>query len=352
MATNWIYMPILKWKQGERMAVKNLTAHQCQDIVVMLELLAIDAAPDAVALKAALPLYLSKIVKDIKSAFPEGACIAVDTRHIAPGYTRQLRLSSVVCKLLGAKTGRIIIPVVSESAVQANPADLKSLNEFPEIILRIRTNAITDEQIPDLIQQVTDAGISGDKIHLVIDQYSIVGEEPVARAALVEKHLAAALAQGCASTTLAGGSFPMNLIGYKQGAVEIGRVEWMVWEIIKGKSGLSGVRYADYTVTNPAPLPADLDTSKVNPSVAIRYTCSNSWRLYKAGGFKNGAPDQYRGLCQLLITDGVYSQSTFSYGDQCYAEAAAHRMGNGNPSSWRRDATNHHIVFTKAQLTR
>jgi len=103
-------------------------------------------------------------------------------------------------------------------------------------------------------------------------------------------------------------------------------------------------------VTNPAPAPG-MDPTQMNPSVAIRYAADGHWRLFKAGGFKKGVPNQYRSLCKLLLGDSVYSGSAFSFGDRCYEGAASARLGNGNPSSWRRDATNHHLVLTQHALS-
>jgi hypothetical protein len=61
MAEHWKYLPILKWKQGERLALKNHTADQWEPIVPLIELQAIVASPDGDSLRAALPTYLGKI---------------------------------------------------------------------------------------------------------------------------------------------------------------------------------------------------------------------------------------------------------------------------------------------------
>ena len=74
--------------------------------------------------------------------------------------------------------------------------------------------------------------------------------------------------------------------------------------------------------------------------------------MLKAGGFKRGKPNQYRDLCQLLMGDADYSGPTFSFGDGHYEKVATGPAGknNGNPSSWRRDATSHHLVFAATAL--
>ncbi|MCW5651021.1 MAG: hypothetical protein KIS62_14845 [Ramlibacter sp.] len=43
MAETWKYIPILKWKQGERIALRNLTPLQWNEMTPLLELLPIIA---------------------------------------------------------------------------------------------------------------------------------------------------------------------------------------------------------------------------------------------------------------------------------------------------------------------
>ena len=349
MATVWSYLSILKWKQGERIALRELTEIQWKPIVPLIELPAIDAAPDADSLRAALPAYVAKIAKDLKNSIPEAKSVAVDVRWVAPGYKKQARLLSVICKALQKASERSLIPVVNELMLSAGLSEFAALDVFDEVALRIRTSAVSAAQIGPLIAGVGKEGLSRNRMHLVLDQYTIVGANPTAQFAVIRPQLDAALTCGCASVTLAGGSFPVNLIGFKQGTYDISRVEWIIWDLLKKKSAYKPVCYGDYAVTNPGPLP-DLDPTQINPSVAIRYAAMDFWRLYKAGGFKRGAPNQYRGLCKFLLSDSIYSGATFCYGDACYKKAAQGLLGNGNPSSWRRDATSHHLVFTVSQL--
>lgn len=349
MTAAWSYLPILKWKQGERIALRELTTAQWDGIVPLLELPAIHAAPDAESLRAALPDYIEKIAGGFAKAIPEAKPAAIDVRWVAPGYKKQARLLLVISRMLSKQSERKIIPAISELMLVNDAADVAKFVEFDPIAIRIRIPAVDAIQIAPLVATATKEGLTKKRLHLVLDQYSIVRGDPKAIFAAVRPHIDAALPIGCASVTLAGGSFPVDLIGYKQGAHDIPRVEWRIWGMAKAKDEYEDLLYSDYAVTNPGPLP-DLDPLQVNPSVAIRYAAQGFWRLYKAGGFKRGAPNQYRELCNLLLLDKIYSGAAFSYGDRCYDEAAHGIKGNGNPSSWRRDATSHHLVFTKSQL--
>jgi hypothetical protein len=213
----------------------------------------------------------------------------------------------------------------------------------------VRTNAITPAQLVPLTEVARSTAVKDAVPWLLVDQYSIVGADDTSQTHEVRPYLDEARRAKCPLVALAGGSFPMNLIGYKQGVFNIPRVEWNVWRRVRSMPEYEGVRYSDYAVTNPAPIPS-IDPTQMNPSVAIRYAADGYWRLFKAGGFKRGAPNQYQALCRLLVSEPVYSGPAFSYGDECYDLARQGRLGNGNPSSWRRDATSHHLVLTSSML--
>lgn len=347
--TDWKYLPILKWKQGERIALRNLTSGQWRGVIPLIEPQPIAAAPSFASLQSTLPAYLQKISRDLAGAVPEGTPVAVDARYVSTGYPKQSQLLHAVCRRLSTLMDRRVLPVISSALVQTESNQIGRIAEhFDECILRIDIPSVDVAQVQPIIQAVKTI-LRKAHVHVVVDQFSLVGKDPKGIASAIRPYLDEAVASNCASVTIAGGSFPVNLIGFKQGTFDIERVEWRVWKQIRRSGAYAGLRYSDYCVTHPA-LGPDVDPTQMNPSVAIRYAADGFWRLFKAGGFKNGAPNQYQALCRLLLGDEVYTGPDFSYGDKCYADAADARLGNGNPSSWRRDATSHHLVLTQRAL--
>ena len=59
---------------------------------------------------------------------------------------------------------------------------------------------------------------------------------------------------------------------------------------------------------------------------------------------------QYNDLCRLLIASSDYSGANFSFGDFQYKAHAQVGASSGSLMTWRRDATNHHLVYTVRQL--
>lgn len=355
MAYDWQYLPVLKWKRGEQFALRELTEAQWSGVAPLIELQPIDSAPDGAALRSALPEYLEKVADEIKKSIPEDRLVFVDTHHVSPGYARPANLLVVMCDQLRRKTKRLIYPVIDAAAMASlgtlTPQLKGSIQKMATVLLRLRSDQLETTQIKPLVADLVEIGIKKRNIHLLVDQYSLVGREPAECVTLIKPFLAEAVAASCASVTLGGGSFPMTLAGIKAGATNIPRVEWSTWKSLAAPGEFPQLRYADYAVTNPAPLP-DIDPKTVNPSITIRYATKDHWHLLKGKGFKGAPPGEYRNLCKLLVTNGaIYSGKDFSFGDgKYYAAANGSSVKNGIPWTWRREATSHHIVFTASLL--
>lgn len=346
MSVVWKYLPILKWKQGERIALREMYEEHWEVTVPLVELMAEPYSQDLTAFKA----KIDATGHEIEDATPEGQVIAIDTRYVDPAYHNQVKLLLSVCKRIAKASNRQVIPVVSEAMSSLDISRLAE--EFPDVVLRIHTPSVLPMQLPGYVDDLVKSGYAKTGIHILIDQFSIVKEDVSAKTALAKLFLKEAFTTGCSSVSLGGGAFPIDLTGYKQGMHTIPRVEWQVWTRIQRSGEFPELRYSDYTVTNPA-MPPAVDPSQLNPSIAIRYAGPTEWHLYKGGGFKGAKSGTYAALCKLLVIDPVFSGAPFSFGDGEYAKKAASTKTpnrNGNPSSWRKEATSHHIAFVVSKL--
>jgi hypothetical protein len=244
--------------------------------------------------------------------------------------------------------GLKIIPVIYPQAEAAKSNDLTAFAQFKDIVLRIKVTMFLSTGVEDIIGTAYKAlNHKPCRLHILIDMDSILGEDPAFLESRVEPYVrGAAKAKGVASITLAGGSFPYNLTGIDKGTTSLRRVEWFTWLEIRKKIKDLRVIFGDYAVTNPKML-AEIDPTKINPSAAIRYALKDKWMLLKAGGTRKGGFSQYNDLCKLLILDEkTYSGREFSYGDGRYDYHANTKEKTGNLTTWRRDATSHHLVLT------
>lgn len=342
MATVWKYLPILKGKGAEYAALQEAYPHHWADMVPLIEVLSEPVGDDEPAFKQRILI----IGAGLAASIPEGKEVAICTRFLDDKYRDQAHLLDMACRLIAKASGRTVIPVVTQVLTHA---DLQRLHAgFEEVILRIATPTTESMQVAGYVKNLTDSGFTKKQIHLLIDQESIVKRDIAPTAAAVKPFLTAAIAAGCRSVTLAGGSFPLTLAGYKQGIHPIPRVDWQVWSRIKKEADFANVRYSDYTVTNPD-MPEAVDPAVIKPAIAIRYASTTDWFLFKGGPYRKGTPGDYTGLCQLLMAHASYSGAKFSHGDAEYAKKAGSTgkvaASNGQPQKWRQDATSHHLAF-------
>jgi hypothetical protein len=340
-------MPILKWKQGEQITLRELDSGDQSKMMPLLELLPFKDIPNASFKDSFKAEQLKTAVKLIKADFDQYP-IAIDTLLMAPGYPSQTKLM-ITTLLLLKSAGVNAVPVIHPGMILAEPAEFQKLQLFGEVVLRIRTGTLLPIQVDNLITALRSAlGTDATTIHILLDMHDIVGSLAPAKVAEVEPLIKAAMSnENSGSVIFAGGAFPMSLAGIAQGSSSIARVDYQAYRLLQG-NGYPDIIFGDYAVTNPILLEG-LDPTKMNPSVQIRYTRDMDWLLLKAGGSKTHGMGQYIPLCNLLVAHKDYSGNTYSYGDGRYFYHTQAGATSGSYMTWRRDATSHHLAFTVRQ---
>lgn len=332
------YFPILKWKQGEQGAIYNLAAADRTQMLPIIE----PQPPTKGTIGSVLKTQLEKIDA---AQYP----VAIDLRTVYPTGVPLPTLARLCIALQAA--GLQALPAINSSDAFLNPTALAAFKGLPAIVLRLDVRVTPLVNALALIQALRGAVGRRTQIFVVVD-LGALGDSPAPNlVTLVEPFVRDITATGVVTrTALAGGSFPFTLQGLPQGAqTRIPRKEWLVWQQLVQRPGCTDARFGDYAVTNPQPMEI-VDPSRMNPSAAIRYALQDEWWLLRAGGVRTSGFGQYNTLCQLLIRSPDYAGANFSYGDGRYQFHAGTGASTGNLTTWRRDATNHHLVQTVRQL--
>ena len=116
------YMPILKWKQGEQITLRELADADRNKMLPLIELLPFKHSPLA-DFKGNLKFSLAKTSALLKKAKFDTKSIAIDTTLMEPTYSSQTKLMIASCKFLH-KEGIIVIPVVHPGMILAEPSEL------------------------------------------------------------------------------------------------------------------------------------------------------------------------------------------------------------------------------------
>lgn len=339
------YIPILKWKQGEQKALKEFPSELRHCLLPIIELMKVKV-PQGVTVSTAINNEVPKITKVMTAAKFDENPVGIDTSLMLPPHN-DIRLTIHMASKL-KKGGVVAIPVIHPSMLFHSMADINKLEEFPELILRVKPSTVLPEQIVYLLNEIKENHLPEHRWHVVLDAHDVVSTQATSLASQASPFIAQLQALPYIETiTFSGGSFPMSMQGISQGSNSFDRVEWVAYQQLKAT--FPDLKFGDYSVTNPVLMEVE-DPTKMNPSVQIRYTRQDNWLVFKAGGSKTSGMGQYNDLCRLLIMHKDYSQPPFSFGDQKYWDHAQPTSTSGNYMTWRRDATSHHIVYTARQL--
>jgi len=105
--------------------------------------------------------------------------------------------------------------------------------------------------------------------------------------------------------------------------------------------------FADYGVSGVLP-PPDFQPY-MQPSTNIRYTTDDEWVVLKGSSFRKHGGAEFTRMAKELVALPEYKGSNYSWGDEMI-ELCAIGTKHGNPSTWRKIGTSHHIAFVLDQL--
>ncbi len=356
-----LYMPALKWKQGEQRAVKPLVASQR---AAMLPIVEVQDRPydwDEKRYTKSWDKYIDDVVKATVShwgtAHEVGVDQLIDDNDVLSSYAGtpwEYLFSSLWAA--GVKA----VPVVSRRASASETAALLSASRDQKNTRWIlRYGVDEDESMPSPAKveawfrnarAALGAAHASTTAVLDLGHVGDDGKKPAAKA--VAELLETIAAQGSwRHLALLCGAFPKNLAGVPKGTKQITRLDWALYGRVRAlaqQAGLS-VHFGDYGVSHVEPF--DGDPRKMVMSANLRYTHWDYWHVLKARSVRDHGHEQYRDLCKLLILLPIYMQPGFSHGDASFETVAtSSKAGPGNATSWRRDATNHHLHVVLHQL--
>lgn len=138
-------------------------------------------------------------------------------------------------------------------------------------------------------------------------------------------------------------AIPETFKDVAKGADQLPRHDWLFYRALLGKipSGMRKPNYGDYTIVHPEFAPADMRLIK--SAGKLVYTTSTEWEVRKGGAFRSN-PGQMHDHCASIVASGKFSGAAFSNGDDYIAACATKTKGPSNLTRWKEVAINHHIT--------
>ena len=135
------------------------------------------------------------------------------------------------------------------------------------------------------------------------------------------------------------------------GGSVIPRNEWILYKNLSEQAASYHLRqpsFGDYAINHPQ-VP-DIDMRLVRPSANIRYAIDDAWFIVKGPNVRDNGLQQFRTLCNQIVSSDYYIDRNFSAGDEYIAECADGHAKTGNLTTWRWVGTNHHVQKVIADL--
>ncbi len=339
------YVPILRWKLGEKRALRALLQRDKARMRPLLEW----SRPGEVAPE-----------EDREPPTPEPRVLAQDIlKHWGPrpffydphwfwadnldGDSAALRR----CAAELANGGPRPVPVLRLNDGADYRQALGLLASDRGVCVRLAYADVADPTLAKRLNEfLSTTGYAPGAVHIVADFEMHYREVDIA--ALCSRIREIARYQ---TFTVVAGSFPMDLREFKGPQVfYLPREEWLRWHDQVERPLTRRPTFGDYGTLHPV-----LTSAKagLNPSATIRYTAADHWLVMKGEGLHNeDGPgyEQYKANALLLMQRRDYCGPDFSAGDRYIRDVAAPDAGPGNPTTWVQAGVNHHMTFVVRQI--
>jgi len=365
MPTIKSYIPILRWKLGEILAMERLYSRDRAGITPLIEFIMPAPTTDKNDYKKILEdpqskflRILPKITKQIIKSWGKDA-IFIDV-HLLDGNIRirafEEILSSADMLDIFAVPVIHIIPVTS---TDADMATRKVAVKYAKIngtglCIRIDKSHLDDINIADHITKfVKDNELDIKTSDLFVD-LQVIDKESSADSTAEKLARLPNIGQW-RSFIVSGGAFPKDLAGFpKHNHYALDRLDWDLWKkIIKSDLLKRHPFFSDYTIQHPIHYGY---VPGANTSASVRYTDDETWKVMRGEGLKNpkgAGHKQYPAHAQSIVTQPFFNfrGADYSFGDAYIAERASpDNEKSGNPTTWITAGINHHLTLVMRRI--
>lgn len=346
------YVPIVKSKQSEMLALQHLDNSIKHRILPLIDL----TAPNKEKDKADAIKYIEKNIKGLTRYLKGFPVVMLDSSEIdtsiriAKGH-HPLQMAASLLQDAEIE----VIPVVGLSRDASHIDAVKKIVEKgKEKVASVRLDDYDldtpNDSAMKLIELIRGA-LRGYQIYLLYDFRYVFGKDAVAlasRAAAVTSKLndiqpIATIVAGCGIPEKMVQAVPSRSAGYiPRDEIEI----WLQYQrtVTSGHPVIPG----DYTTVTPDHVELDWRIIRKTAGPKIVYALENQWFVIRGGAFESHplGHAQYFELAKSVTRLPEYPGGMFSYGDQYISEKSRKQGNCGSAGTWITACVNRHITQT------
>lgn len=346
------YVPIVKSKQSEMLALQHLEPSIKQLILPLVDL----AAPSKEKDKSNAIKYVEKNIQGLSRYLNGFSSVMLDSSEMDTGIKigKGQHPMDKAASLL-QEAGITVVPVVGLSRDKSHLDAAKSIakrSEYKVVSVRLDDYDLEtpSESATKLIELMREK-FSGFQIYLLYDFRDVFAKDSAAlasRAVAVTTKLkgvqpVATIVAGCGIPERIVQAVPSRSAGY------VTRVEIEIWSKYQ-KATKSGqiILLGDYTTVTPDHNELDWRLISKTMGPKIIYALKDQWFVIRGGAFARHPLgwDQYFELAKSVTKLPEYPGEEYCYGDGYIGERSRKHGTCGNGGTWITASVNRHITLT------
>lgn len=348
-----MYVPALRWRQGEYQALLRLSSRVKDRIVPYITIPEVEFDFEERRPKKSVQEHVHPFAARYKAKW--GKRPAWVSVH-----------SSVADRSMD--DGRDVFSHVFEalrsfeaSAIPAVPlgASVAVLRSVAAVILEDTHGAAVLVRLEDLMKPdpkariVTTAsslGTSLDDVDLIVD-LGAPNFEPYSTfaGALVAALRRLGDLQAFRNFIVIGTAIPKTFGNVARGADTLPRHEWLFYRTLLARmpGDMRRPNFGDHTIVHPEFTPMDM--RMIKSACKVIYTTADRWEVRKGGAFRDNREEMHD-LCASIVNSGKFCGAGYSTGDEYIARCAARQEGPSNQTRWKDVGINHHMTHVLDDL--
>lgn len=349
-----MYVPMIKWKQGEYQALLRLTDETKSHVLPFIDIPPIGWDFGKQRLMKTIDEHLHGFGKRLKNKWGSRPAF-IDLVLLGSNERMSNGLHPVEYVFDDVRAySKSIIPVTALDRDASYLIALKNVVNIDNngLCIRLSFNDLIKGDVDLHLQSMCEYfEVDLSSIDIVLD-LAAPNFQPLSN---FVKALKAAISKidglnYCRTFTISATAFPETMGSLKLGENYVGRDEWKFF--IEYRLLLTDddrfPQFGDYTIAHPNVV--NMDMRLVKPAASLRYTIDDSWLIVKGKNVRDYKFGQYVDICALAVGSGHFSGDTFSLGDKYIYDCSKGNESTGTLTTWRWVGVNHHITKAVSDL--